>query len=156
VEVIMVQRMKFRVLMGTLALLLLGVLVSAMYTSAGAHVSNSVRHLWKEHIEPRTDHRYVPRYFAAVNTDGSLARRNGVASADNLSGAGKYEVVFRRNVRSCAYIATVGSAGLPDDEPLPGLINVADRKDTPQAVYVQTFNGNGDDRDRPFHIQVVC
>ena len=152
----MSQRPKIGALTGIFALLLLGGLVAGMYTNAGAHVTNNVEHLWKQHIRPKADKRYVPRYFAAVNTDGSLARRAGVAASDNLSGAGSYEVIFRRNVRSCAYLATIGSADIPEDQPAAGFIGVADRTGTPRGVYVQTYRANGNEADRPFHIDIVC
>ena len=47
---------------------------------------------------------------AVVAANGTLVRGSGVFSATNLA-AGDYEVIFKRNVRRCTYIATIGLDG---------------------------------------------
>src|SRR3954470_17076146 len=46
---------------------------------------------------------------AVVNSDGTLDRGKGVVSSLKLA-TGQYEVIFTRNVRQCAYNATIGLA----------------------------------------------
>ena len=50
--------------------------------------------------------------FAVVEPDGRLARGCGAVSSQKVDiEVGAYEVIFDRNVRDCAYVATIGISG---------------------------------------------
>ena len=123
-------------------------------TPVGAHVSDSVNHLWGDHIKAKGDKRYVRRYFAVIESDGDLVRGKGVLDAGDV-GEGAYGVAFNRNVRNCAYVATLGIPGFKA-EPPPGEIGVAGWAKDPKGVYVQTTDSSGAVADRPFHLAVLC
>jgi hypothetical protein len=123
-------------------------------TPVGAHVSDSVDHLWGEHIKPRADQRYVRRYFAVVDENAALVRDKGATDATELTGSA-YEVIFNRNVRNCAYVATLGEPSQLS-EPPSGEIGVAGRKGEPKGVYVVTFDSSGAASDEDFHLVVTC
>jgi hypothetical protein len=95
--------------------------------------------------------------YAVVASDGTLARNSaGVVSAALLSvGTGTYEVIFSRNVTTCAYVATqglTGSTGVPD----PGMIGVVGRGGNANGVFVKTYDETGTAADRAFHLSVFC
>ena len=48
--------------------------------------------------------------FAVVTAAGVAARTRGVSSISRTS-PGRYQVIFDRDVRNCAYIATIGDPG---------------------------------------------
>ena len=73
--------------------------------------------------------------FAVVNRDGTLARGKGVRRTASLDG-GDYEVIFRRNVTRCAFVATIGRTEFVGVEE-PGFITVAGRFLTTNGVFVQ-------------------
>jgi hypothetical protein len=150
-------------------------------TPAGAHVTGWA-HNWTEHIRPRTDARYYTktqanhRYYtkaevytksqsdarfvsegellwAVVNSDGTLARGDGVSSSRRLA-AGQYEVRFTgRNVRDCAYTATLGNAGITAQL---GFVSAVRRSDLFDSVFVATWNTASTATDLPFHLMVSC
>jgi hypothetical protein len=78
----------------------------------------------------------------------TCSQRNAV-SATRLA-TGNYEVVFDRDIRGCAYLATAGKPG--GGNPTSGQIAVAQRNGNPNAVYVDTR----DSADRFFRLAVVC
>lgn len=132
--------------------MVLGVAVAG--TPAGAHVGGTVNHLWK-HLRPKADARYVnvnEDLWAVVDGGGLLIRGNGVASTASVGG-GTYEVIFKRKVTGCAYVATLG------DQPIgtpPGEISVAGRGGKPKGVFVATFNSAGSLTARGFTVVVHC
>ena len=67
---------------------------------------------------------------------------------------GNYEVVFDRDIRGCAYLATAGNPG--GGNPTSGQIAVAQRNGNPNAVYVDTRDSAGTSGDQFFHLAVVC
>jgi len=71
------------------------------------------------------------------------------------TGEGIYHVIFNRDVRGCAYVATVGSATV-DAVPPGGQVHVASHPTNVNAVRVRTTNDAGDALDRSFHIAVTC
>lgn len=105
--------------------------------------------------------------WAVVDADGTLARGSGVVSSARLEpmflmgigpaavGDGSYEVIFDRDVTSCAYIATLGQATL-SGEPLRGGISVVPRFQNAAGVFVQTSNVAGADANGGFHLAVFC
>lgn len=92
--------------------------------------------------------------FAVVNSDGTLVRRCGAVSSTRIAG-GQYEVIFNRNVRACAYVATIGlsgSVGASD----PGEITVVGRNSNVSGVFLTTHDSSGTRADRGFHLTVHC
>jgi hypothetical protein len=91
--------------------------------------------------------------FAVVTGAGVTARGRGVSSVARTS-AGRYQVIFDRDVRNCAYIATIGDAGAAT----PGMGDIATRAlgSNVNGVVVQTDNQGGTATDRPFHLIVPC
>jgi hypothetical protein len=85
--------------------------------------------------------------------NGAPARTSGVVSATRL-GEGNYEVIFGRDVRTCAYLATLGDVGAAD--PNDGMIRVSQRPTNVNGVQVRTSNQAGAPNDRSFHIAVTC
>jgi hypothetical protein len=93
--------------------------------------------------------------FAVVNAGGQAVRGRDVSSAARTS-AGRYQVIFNGDVRSCAYFATLGdeSASAP---PQNSQISVGSLGSNVNGVAIRTENGNnGTEADRPFHLIVMC
>jgi hypothetical protein len=93
--------------------------------------------------------------LAVVNASGQAVRGRDISSTARTS-AGRYQVIFNGNVRSCAYFATIAdpSASAP---PQNGQISVASLGSNVNGVAVRTENGtNGTELDRPFHLIVMC
>jgi hypothetical protein len=91
--------------------------------------------------------------FAVVNGGGQLVRGRNVQAA--RTGAGRYQVIFETDIRSCAYFATVGdpSASGP---PQNSQISVSSLASNVNGVAVRTENNGGNEVDRPFHLVVFC
>jgi len=90
---------------------------------------------------------------AVVGANGSAARANGAVSSTRL-GEGNYEVIFNRDVRNCAYVATIGDIGAADG--VDGMVRVSQRATNVNGVQVRTSNQAGNPNDRPFHLIVSC
>ena len=137
-----------------------------MVFTAGGHLSANGVYLETK----RQDGALVdgPFHVLAMCDDTAQAgRRAVVGGRSNLvrasagtrlraSGAGTYSVHFTRNVRGCAFLATVGD---PHDgsvtEP-DGVYTSSDPTDA-NAVYIETKNpGGGLQPGVPFHLAVVC
>jgi hypothetical protein len=98
----------------------------------------------------------VAPMWAAVGSDASLTRgSNDVVDVNRIGavGAGNYEVIFDREVDTCAFVATIGPAGSGTSI---GDVNVALRNTDTSAVFVDTNNSAGTAADRPFHLVVTC
>ena len=91
--------------------------------------------------------------FAQVSAAGALSHSSSGVSVTNLAGAGTYAVDFGRNIAACAFFGTVGGF---DTATASGSVNVADRFDNVEAVFVNTDNSAGTNADLPFHLLVVC
>jgi hypothetical protein len=91
---------------------------------------------------------------AVVNSNGTLARGHKAVSATRL-GTGAYEVVFRKDVRRCAYLATIGLSGSAGSS-LPGEITVVGRSGNDRGVFVTTHSSGGASADLGFHLAVHC
>jgi len=91
--------------------------------------------------------------FAVVTAAGVAARTRGVSSISRTS-PGRYQVIFDRDVRNCAYIATIGDAG----GAAPGQGDIATRSlpSNVNGVVVITDADGGAPLDRPFHLLVPC
>jgi hypothetical protein len=92
-------------------------------------------------------------HFAVVSSAGIVARSRGLSSAVR-TGTGRYQVIFNRDVRSCAYAATQGSVGAV--VPPSGMITVASLASNVNGVDVHTFSGNANFANRSFHLLVNC
>jgi hypothetical protein len=93
--------------------------------------------------------------WAVVNFDGSLTRAGcpGTSSA-NLT-EGQFKVTFPRNVRNCAYIATVGLVG-DSGTASDGTVTVVGLAASVDGVFVQTFSSAGAPTNEPFHLSADC
>ena len=93
--------------------------------------------------------------WAVVDSDATLAR-TGCSGAYVLKvGTGDYQVTFTKNVRFCAFEATLGTSGhgyVGD----PGMVSVVSRSGNKDAVYVATRNDAGVSHDLGFHLVVTC
>jgi hypothetical protein len=93
--------------------------------------------------------------FAVVNGGGQLVRGRDISSVAR-TGDGRYQVIFRADVRGCAYFATIGdpsAAGAPQNSH----ISVSSLGSNVNGVAVRTENGvNGNEANRPFHLIVMC
>lgn len=135
------------------AVLLAGVVIGAtQLTPVGAHVTDSVAHLWQKHIRPKADVRYVQRNqtaWAVVGANGTLVRSARAQSSEKLA-TGNYDVIFNRDVSKCAYAATI------NDSTLGAEIGAEPRTTNANAVFVTTWASNGTPSDKPFHLVVTC
>jgi hypothetical protein len=101
----------------------------------------------------RSGRAFLDQRFAVVNINGTLARGNGVSSSSRI-GTGQYQVIFTRNVTTCAYTATVGQPGNTSTD---GFAMTALRFGTVNGVFVDTRAAlTGSRSDRPFHLLVSC
>jgi hypothetical protein len=93
-------------------------------------------------------------HFAVVNAGGQQVRARGTTSAARTA-EGRYQVIFDRDVRACAYYATVGgpTAAAP---PGGGEVTVSSLASNVNGVDVRTGAPAGPDENRPFHLLVLC
>ena len=91
--------------------------------------------------------------FAVVNGGGQLVRGRNAQAA--RTAAGRYQVIFETDIRSCAYFATVGDASA-SAPPQNSHISVSSLASNVNGVAVRTENNGGAEVDRPFHLVVFC
>jgi hypothetical protein len=93
-------------------------------------------------------------HFAVVNGGGQQIRARGTTSAARTA-EGRYQVIFNRDVRACAYYGTIGgpTAAAPPDN---GQITVSALASNVNGVDVRTTGANGNDANKPFHLLVLC
>jgi hypothetical protein len=114
----------------------------------------------KHNTEPAVPSKATPNsvgpreLFAVVDRDGNLSRGLHVASARALD-VGVYEVIFNRDVRRGAYLATLGGHGF-EGNPVAGSVAVIGRATDPRGVLVYTTDLSGDQLGIGFHLLVVC
>jgi hypothetical protein len=111
----------------------------------------------KDFNRPNVDRRYVVRRYAVVDgrsTPPTIARGVGAVSV-NRPGTGQYQVRFNRNVRNCAYIASLGDVDATGVEG-PGEISTVGDNASVTGVFIQTFNSAGTSANHNFHLEVVC
>jgi hypothetical protein len=92
--------------------------------------------------------------FAVVNANGTLARGFRAVSSQRFA-VGRYAVNFNRNVRGCAYVATIGLSGSVGFS-LPGQISVVGLFSNANGVFIAVSNSAGADADLGFHLAVHC
>ena len=93
-------------------------------------------------------------HFAVIRgVDGGATRARGITSATH-STTGRYQVIFNRDVRNCAYSANLGQvdASNPND----GEIGVSQLNTNVNGVVVRTTASNGALANRSFHLVVIC
>lgn len=92
--------------------------------------------------------------FAVVDKGGDLIRGKNATTAAQLD-TGIYTVDFSSSVKKCVFTA---STGLPnsDGSNVAGFVTVAGRGGDDNAVYIRTFDANGDPTDIGFHLNVRC
>ncbi len=97
--------------------------------------------------------------WAVINADGTTARGSGVQSSKKEppppggGQSGEYDVIFKRNVSGCAYVASFA------DPRQTGEVSASSLTGTPNGVYVQTVTNTGTKEvysDRDFHLAVFC
>lgn len=92
--------------------------------------------------------------FAVVDPAGALSRGRNVAQSQKTA-VGRYTVTFNRDVRGCAYVATIGDEGTAATG--SGTVSVASNPVNPNSVNVRTARADNDQlRDRSFHLVVNC
>jgi hypothetical protein len=96
------------------------------------------------------------RLWAVVTQAGALDRGTKKLTAGDVTktSTGNYLVSLNRDVRRCAYQATIGSAGVafPD----LGQIIVSAQPNNDNAVRIRTADRTGNIADRPFQLAVTC
>jgi len=93
---------------------------------------------------------------AVVDPTGTLVRGKHAISARKADiPNGGYEVIFDRDVRSGAYVASVGKSDAIGVSQ-PGEITVVGRVSDTRGVYITTHDSQGVFSDRGFHLVVVC
>jgi hypothetical protein len=96
-------------------------------------------------------------HAAVVSGPGQLVRGRGVVSVAR-TGAGRYQVIFDRDVRGCVYVASVGDTSAAG--PPTGTASAASLASNVNGVAVRTVSynagGNPVDDNRPFHLVVNC
>ena len=135
-------------------LLLAGSLIGAvLLTPAGAHIGDSVSHLWSDHIRAKADLRYEREtdvLFATVAGAGTLGNHEGAASVTRF-GTGNYAVIFNRNVSSCAPVATIADTVGGSAE-----ITAEPYNSDVKGIFVTTGNSSGTPQDNDFNLVVLC
>jgi hypothetical protein len=93
-------------------------------------------------------------HFSVVNSGGQQVRGRGTTSVSR-TGPGRYQAIFNRDVRACAYVATIGgpTAAAP---PNNGQITVSSLASNVNGVDIRTTGANGNDANKPFHLVVLC
>jgi hypothetical protein len=92
--------------------------------------------------------------FAVVDERGNLVRGLHAVAAKRL-GVGYYEVIFNRDVRRGAYVATTGGHGY-SGVPVAAVANVMGRCNNPRAVFVFVSDLTGAPIAATFHLVVIC
>ena len=94
----------------------------------------------------------------SVAADGARSNEQGVVSVAK-SALGRYQVVFDRDVRACAYAATLAIAPAPADRPetpVTGEIATAPLAGNVNGVQIATADSAGAAADRAFQLVVSC
>jgi hypothetical protein len=131
---------------------ILAALVAVGALGAGIGIAQGAAH----HRVAAPTHASSQVLFAVVTKAGHLNRGLGVQSAGVFQGtAGRYRVVFKRGVRKCAYVATIGTIGTSGVPPT-GEISVVGLAGHKAGVFVETVDSTGNPEYLPFHLVVTC
>jgi hypothetical protein len=95
--------------------------------------------------------------WALVNANATLGRGSAalVSVAQVNSTSGQFEVIFDRDISSCAYLASIGLAG-NNATPPAGFVGTTGRQNKPNGIFVTTYNSAGTLTAESFFVQVVC
>ena len=88
---------------------------------------------------------------AVVASNGTFVSGTGVA-ATQQGGKGYYQVIFTRDVSTCAYVGALGEGGSSP----AGSITTATYGANHDGVWVNTYNSNGAATNESFHLSVYC
>jgi hypothetical protein len=91
--------------------------------------------------------------FAVVTDAGAVARGRGVSSAARTA-EGRFQVIFDRDVRTCAFFVSVGDAGAAG--PPQGEAAATALASNVNGVAIRTEGSGGTPTDKPFHLIVSC
>ena len=92
-------------------------------------------------------------HHAVIGSGGAVVRARGLASSAR-TGTGQYQAVFDRDVRQCAYVATLGDESAAS--PGTGQVSVTSLPSSVNGVRVFTRNSDGAAANRSFHLVVSC
>ena len=92
--------------------------------------------------------------WAVINPDGTVARASGDFVSSGAFPPGEYEVIFKKDVSNCAYVASIGSTtgGVPG----AAFVSTARRDTDVRGVFLSTYNTAVAATDEPFHLSVLC
>ena len=102
--------------------------------------------------------------WAVIRSDGTIARQSGaVTGALRISSPGQFLITFNRDVRGCAYQATVGTSANStsswSSQSPPGHAAAAFAggfSGNPADITVETFDAAGNFMAKDFHVVVFC
>ena len=94
-------------------------------------------------------------HFAAITDEGVPIARRGVLTSFKGGENGEYQVVFDKDIRNCAYSATIVSETAVTSANR-GQIGVGLAASDARALVVQTTNAQGAPAKRSFHVLVFC
>ena len=94
------------------------------------------------------------RLWAVVNADGTVARGSGTAAGSNREATGTYLVFFNRDVRSCAYVGSIGEVNIGN--PPAGSVGATNLQEDTHALYVRVYDHAGALDNQSFHLAVFC
>ena len=95
------------------------------------------------------------RFWAVVNESGVIVGGKGVVIGDQTkTGAGRYLVIFDRDVSRCSYQATVGNAGTTLET--RGSEITLSAHSNPKAVRVRTADATNVEDPRAFQLALIC
>ena len=92
-------------------------------------------------------------HHAVIGSGGAAVRARGLASAARTA-TGTYQAIFDRDVRQCAYVATLGDESAAS--PGTGQVSVTSLPSNVNGVRVLTRNSEGQAANRSFHLVVSC
>jgi hypothetical protein len=127
-------------------------LVAVGALGAGIGIAQGAAH----HRVASPTHASAQVLFAVVNKTGHLNRGLGAQSAGvDSHQTGEYHVYFKRGVRKCAYVATIGTIGASGAPP-SGEISVEGLHGHKAGVFVETVDSAGNPEYLGFHLAVTC
>ncbi|MFF5171321.1 hypothetical protein ACFY3U_01640 [Micromonospora sp. NPDC000089] len=91
--------------------------------------------------------------WAVVASNGTLLQHSANVVSTTKYGPGQYQVLLNYDVHLKGYTATVGTTD-QFNVPPSGLVSVAPRNLTPNAIFIQTWTAGNTPADRPFHLHV--
>jgi hypothetical protein len=90
--------------------------------------------------------------WAVIATNGSASRSGHLTSSEKVA-VGQYVVIFDRDVKACAYVASLGGVAA---ESAVGQISATRRSINASGVFVKTYDSAGVAADKSFHLAVFC